>query len=66
MNDIEGWRKSSYSTSDGGNCVEIGQAAITIAVRDTKNQGEGPTLEFTRGTWREFVHQVKKSLHTRA
>lgn len=61
MNDIEGWRKSSYSTGSGGNCVEIGQTAIRIAVRDTKNQGEGPVLEFTPRTWREFVRQVKTS-----
>lgn len=61
MNDIESWRKSSHSTGDGGNCVEVGQAAITIAVRDTKTQGECPILEFPPRTWRDFVRQLKQS-----
>jgi hypothetical protein len=36
-----GWRKSSYSSSNGGNCVEI--APHLGALRDSKNPA-GPVL----------------------
>jgi len=53
------WRKSSYSGSNGGGCVEIasGQAAM-VAVRDSKDP-EGPVLTFTPGEWQEFTAGVK-------
>lgn len=60
--DIEGWRKSGYSTSD---CGEIGRTAVRIAVCDTKDRGESPTIDFTQSTWRDFVHQVKKSVYAK-
>ena len=31
------WRKSSYSRNNGGQCVEVGDAAPLIAVRDSKD-----------------------------
>ena len=37
------WRKSSYSGSNGGNCVEVGGQAGAILVRDTTNR-EGVML----------------------
>ena len=38
------WRKSSLSSGDD-NCVEVGFAADgQVAVRDTKQKGEGPVL----------------------
>ena len=40
------WRKSTYSSSNGGNCVEVGQATRIIAVQDTKQHGRGPVLRF--------------------
>ena len=36
------WRKSSYSSGNGGECVEVASAAETVAVRDTKQRGTGP------------------------
>ena len=45
------WRKSSYSTSNGGNCVEVGTAPRTIAVRDSKDP-DGPVLAVSREGWR--------------
>ena len=41
-----GWRKSSRSSGNGGNCVEVGQANRDVAVRDTKDR-QGPVLAFT-------------------
>ena len=52
------WRKSSYS--DGtGNCVEVASADGLVAIRDTKQGGYGPLLEFTAATWREFLTVTK-------
>jgi hypothetical protein len=48
------WRKSSYSTSGGGSCVELAQQAATIAVRDSKKPA-GPRLAFPVTEFREFL-----------
>jgi hypothetical protein len=53
------WRKSTYSSSNGGNCVEVGQSPPVIAVRDTTQDGKGPVLRFAPGAWRRFTGQVK-------
>jgi hypothetical protein len=53
------WRKSSYSGSNGGNCVEIAQVPDTaMAVRDSKDP-DGPRLTFAPGIWRAFVAGAK-------
>ena len=52
------WRKSSYSGSNGGNCIEVAAAAGTVAVRDSKNP-HGPVLAFGPRSWRRFTGQVK-------
>jgi hypothetical protein len=53
------WRKSSYSGSDGGGCVEIAQVLDTaMAVRDSKNP-DGPRLTFAPDIWRAFVAGAK-------
>jgi len=54
------WRKSSYSGSNGGTCVEVGLAAPAVAVRDSKHP-DGPLLAFPAGTWKAFTDQVKAS-----
>lgn len=48
------WVKSSYSTNDGPQCVEVATAPATIHVRDSKNI-PGPELGFTPGAWADFV-----------
>jgi hypothetical protein len=48
------WRKSSYSNSAGGNCVEVAGLADRMAVRDSKDRG-GPVLAFDRTDWTAFV-----------
>jgi Domain of unknown function (DUF397) len=53
------WRKSSYSSGNGGNCVEVCAAGTgTVAVRDSKDV-TGPELEFTGQAWTDFVLAIK-------
>lgn len=53
------WRKSTCSSNGGASCIEVGQATRIIAVRDTKQHGQGPVLRFTPAAWRRFAEQVK-------
>lgn len=55
------WRKASYSSNGGGNCVEVGEARRGVLVRDTKDRA-GVVLRFTPGAWRPFADRVKRSL----
>ncbi len=49
------WRKSSYSGSNGGNCVEVAAlSGNSLAVRDSKDP-YGPVLTFSRAEWRTFT-----------
>ena len=52
------WRKSSYSASNGGECVEVGSHHGRVLVRDTKDQ-EGPVLQVSPAAWRRFADRVK-------
>ncbi len=51
------WRKSSYSGSNGGECVEVATAGAVL-VRDTANRG-GPVLTFTADVWRAFTTTIR-------
>jgi hypothetical protein len=51
------WRKSSYSGSNGGQCVEVAVPG-RVLVRDTKDRA-GAVLEFRPDAWREFAANVK-------
>jgi hypothetical protein len=51
------WRKSSYSGSNGGQCVEIA-APGRVLVRDTGDRA-GAVLEFGPDAWRKFAAKVK-------
>ncbi|MFJ5290093.1 DUF397 domain-containing protein [Streptomyces sp. NPDC088348] len=54
------WRKSSYSNSDGGQCVEVADGcAEVVPVRDSKNP-HGPVLAFAAAGWESFVSAVKR------
>lgn len=55
---ITGWRKSSYSNSGTGQCVEIGTAPGLVGIQDTKNRG--PHLKVSRSAFAAFVKQVTK------
>ncbi|MYX15525.1 DUF397 domain-containing protein [Streptomyces sp. SID8374] len=53
------WRKSSYSNSDGGNCVEVSDDFPgVVPVRDSK-QPEGPAVVFGSSAWSAFVSDVR-------
>jgi hypothetical protein len=57
VDDLTGavWRKSSFSGTNGGNCVEVARNLPGIvAVRDSKEPA-GPALTFTAGQWRSFL-----------
>ena len=51
------WRKSSYSGSNGGECVEVATAGAVL-VRDTTDRG-GPVLTFTADAWRAFTATIR-------
>jgi hypothetical protein len=51
------WRKSSYSGSSGGQCVEVA-ASGRVLVRDSKDPDRG-RLGFSAKTWREFAARIK-------
>lgn len=53
------WRKSSYSGANGGQCVETGNGVRSVLVRDSKNQGGRPVLEFTPTAWRRVTAMLK-------
>lgn len=56
------WRKSSYSSGNGGECIEVASPEGAVAVRDTRQNGTGPVLRFTPAAWHRFADQVKRSL----
>ncbi|MEU2608524.1 DUF397 domain-containing protein [Streptomyces albus] len=51
------WRKSSYSGSDGGNCVEVAETSGRVHVRDSKEQ-RGPVLSVPSAQWAAFIEKV--------
>ncbi|WP_405908089.1 MULTISPECIES: DUF397 domain-containing protein [unclassified Streptomyces] len=48
------WFKSSYSTEQGGDCLEVATSPHTIHVRDSKNS-DGPALVVAPATWTAFL-----------
>jgi hypothetical protein len=54
------WRKSSYSGSSGGQCVEVAtNLPGIVAVRDSKNL-PGPQLAVRDQAWSEFVQGIRQ------
>jgi hypothetical protein len=54
-----GWRKSSHSSGNGGNCVELGSMPGAVLVRDTKDNGHGPVLQLTPAGWTRFTAALR-------
>jgi Domain of unknown function (DUF397) len=52
------WRKASYSSNGGANCVEIAHDASCVLVRDTKDH-TGPVLRFSPAAWRRFADRLR-------
>jgi hypothetical protein len=59
MDNVNGqsWRKSTYSTGNGGDCVEVAPAARGMLIRDTKNR-QGFVLSVPAEAWRKFIAAV--------
>jgi hypothetical protein len=53
------WRKASYSSNGGAECVEIGGTPHAVHVRDTQDR-IGPVLRFPLQAWRSFTGQIKR------
>ena len=58
------WRKSSFSSGNGGACVEVAivpggtaGSGSRVALRDSKDPA-GPALVFTPEEWRAFLSGV--------
>jgi Domain of unknown function (DUF397) len=51
------WQKSSYSGSNGGQCIEVA-ASGRVLVRDSKNP-DGGRLAVSAQVWREFAARTK-------
>jgi hypothetical protein len=53
------WRKASYSSSNGGTCVEVARNLPgAVAVRDSMDP-DGPKLMFSPAEWRTFTAAVR-------
>lgn len=52
------WRKSSYSGSGGGQCVETAEWAGTVLVRDTANRA-GAVLSVPADAWQRFTDALR-------
>lgn len=57
------WRKSTYSGSGGGNCIEVGETTGAVLIRDTKQThwAEGRTvLRLTPSNFRRLTSTIKR------
>ncbi|WP_406217343.1 DUF397 domain-containing protein [Streptomyces decoyicus] len=53
------WRKSTYSNTNGGSCVEVADDFPgLVPVRDSKDP-RGPTLLIPAAAWTAFVASLK-------
>ena len=74
---MPGWRKSSYSFSNGNcaeiaawrksayskeaNCVEVGRAAAVVGVRDSNLGDSSPVLVFPGVAWGRFTAAIRNT-----
>jgi hypothetical protein len=55
---MDSWRKSSYSGSSGGDCVEAAGTPGVVLVRDTANRS-GAVLSVSDDAWKTFTDGLK-------
>ncbi|MFE2213284.1 DUF397 domain-containing protein [Streptomyces canus] len=52
------WFKSSYSGSEGGNCIEVATQPSAVHIRDSKTTG--PNLSVAPRTWTAFIGLARR------
>ncbi|SNX62036.1 uncharacterized protein DUF397 [Streptomyces sp. TLI_55] len=54
------WFKSSYSSGQGGECIEVALTPTTIHIRDSKTPATptAPALQVTPTTWKAFLNTL--------
>ncbi|WP_328978367.1 DUF397 domain-containing protein [Streptomyces canus] len=52
------WFKSSYSGSEGGDCVEVATQPSAVHIRDSKTTG--PNLAVAPRTWTAFIGLARR------
>jgi hypothetical protein len=57
MSDLRNWRKSTHC-GNSFSCVEVGQGAASVGVRDTELE-RSPVLVFPAEAWAAFAAAVK-------
>jgi hypothetical protein len=58
MDGIGNWRKSSHSSANGGECVELASGQGALMVRDTTDRG-GITLSVSGAAWTRFLSTLR-------
>ena len=56
------FRKSSYSTAQGGACIEVAGGSRVVMIRDSKQahlSGRRTVLSVTPDAWAKFLDSVK-------
>ncbi|MEE1831109.1 DUF397 domain-containing protein [Streptomyces sp. SP17KL33] len=53
----QAWFKSSYSSDQGDDCVEVATLPSAVRVRDSKRPA-GPALTLSPAAWAPFVAQA--------
>jgi hypothetical protein len=51
---VHAWRKSTFSGTNGGECVEVAPTASGVLIRHSKHLADG-IIEFTSSEWDAFV-----------
>ncbi|MGV9943543.1 DUF397 domain-containing protein [Streptomyces sp. NPDC003401] len=51
------WFKSSYSGTEGGDCVEVAPDAGVVHIRDSK-AATGPVVRVSREAWAGFLKEA--------
>ncbi|GAB2840237.1 hypothetical protein GCM10022221_44520 [Actinocorallia aurea] len=52
------WRKSSYSTATGNDCVELAEMRGRVGIRDSKNP-DGAALDVTRRQFGRLASRIR-------
>ncbi|MYU25029.1 DUF397 domain-containing protein [Streptomyces sp. SID8352] len=56
------WFKSSYSGTEGGECVEVADGSTAVHIRDSK-AAAGPVVTVSRDAWAGFVGLASSAAH---